>query len=166
MFSTNQKPKHCLKGANKMTRNLKIFTVLVVLTTGAYLALDDLMTYLPKTAQTIGGWIMLLLFFYIVFNLVYKVIYRLVGVTSKLMFRGWSQGWPRITHQQAAEINKYWLVWLGGSIFTYVIYTLLFHREQWKSALIFGFVAIAVVTLARMNSKQKIAGHTKEEIFK
>lgn len=149
-----------------MTRNLKIFTGLVVLGTTTYLALGDLINHLPQTPQTIASWLMLLLFFYIVFNLVYRVIYRLVGVTSKLIFKGWSQGWPRLTHQQAAEVNKYWLVWLGGSISTYVVYTLLFHRAQWKGALIVGLVVILMVSLARLNSKQKIAGHTKNEIFK
>jgi hypothetical protein len=82
------------------------------------------------------------------------------------MFRGWTQGWPRLSHQQAAEVNKYWLVWLGGSLLTYVVYTLLFHRSQWKSALIFGLAAVAIVALAKLNSRMKIAGHTKNELFK
>lgn len=150
-----------------MTRNLKIFIGMVVLGTIAYLALSDGVSHLNNAAaQTIAGWLMLILFFYIVFNLVYKVIYRLVGVTNKLMFRGWKQGWPRLTHQQAAEVNKYWLVWLGGSLLTYMVYTLLFHASEWKSALIFGLGAIVIVTLAKLNSRMKIAGHTKTDLFK
>ena len=90
----------------------------------------------------------------------------MVGVTNKLMFRGRTNGWPRLTHQQAEEVNKYWLVWLGGSLLTYVIYTLLFHRSQWKGALIFGAVVGMAVYLTKLNSRMKIAGHTKEEIFK
>jgi hypothetical protein len=149
-----------------MTRNLKIFTGLVVLGTAAYLALGDLINHLPQTAQTILGFVMLILFFYIVFNFVFRVIYRLTGVTDTLMFKGRMHGWPRPTHQQAAEINRYWLVWLGGSLLTYIAYTLIFHNLEWKNALIFCVIVIVIVTLARLNSKQKIAGHTKEEIFK
>src|SRR5438270_10540786 len=99
-----------------MTRNFKIFIGLVVLGTAAYLAADDGASHLSGTPKTIADWIMILLFFWVVFNFVYRVIYRLVGVTDKLMFKGWSQGWPRLTHQQAAEVNKYWVVWLGGSL--------------------------------------------------
>jgi len=150
-----------------MTRNFKIFTGVVVLGTAAYLALADLISYLPPVLRSIGSWVMLFLFFYIVFNLIYRVIYRLVGVTDKLMYRGWKHGWPRLTHQQAAEVNKYWLVWLGGSLSTYMVYTLLFHRAEWKSALIFGLAAALIVTFAKVNSRMKIAGrHTKEELFK
>lgn len=149
-----------------MTRNLKIFIGLVVLGTAGYLALGDGLSHASQTVQNIASIPMLLLFFYIVFNLVYRVIYRLVGVTDKLMFRGWKQGWPRLTHQQAAEVNKYWLVWLGGSLLTYVAYTLLFHRSQWRGAIIFGLAAGVIVMLAKLNSRMKIAGHTKNELFK
>jgi hypothetical protein len=149
-----------------MTRNLKIFIGLVVLGTTAYLAASDGISHLSGTAKTLANWLMLVLFFYIVFNLVYRIIYSLVGVTDKLIFKGWTEGWPRLTHQQAAEANKYWLVWLGGSLLTDVVYTLLFHRSQWKGALVFGLVAAIVVTLAKLNSRIKIAGHTKNELFK
>jgi hypothetical protein len=149
-----------------MTRNLKIFIGLVVMGTTAYLAASDGIAHLSGTAKTTADWLMLLLFFYVVFNLVYRVIYRLVGVTDKLVFKGWTQGWPRPTHQQAAEVNKYWLVWMGGSLLTYVAYTLLFHRSQWKGAIVLGLVAALLVGLAKINSRMKIGGHTKEEIFK
>jgi hypothetical protein len=149
-----------------MTRNLKIFIGMVVLGTTAYLALSDLLTHFSDTVQTIGGFAMLLLFFYIVFNFVHRVIYRLTGVTGKLMFRGRSEGWPRPTHRQAAEINRYWLVWIGGSLITYIAYTLLFHRLEWKNALVFCLIVILIVYLARQNSKHKIAGHTKKDLFK
>jgi hypothetical protein len=82
------------------------------------------------------------------------------------MFRGWTQGWPRLTHQQAAEVNKYWLAWLGGSLLTYMVYTLLFHASEWKRALIFGLGAIVIVALAKLNSRMKIAGHTKSDLIK
>lgn len=149
-----------------MTRNFKVFIGLVIFGTAGFLALTDLVPHLPNIWQMIASWLMILLFFYIVFNLVYRVIYKLVGVTDKLMFRGRTEGWPRPTHQQAAEVNKYWLTWLGGSFLTYVAYTLLFHRSEWKSALIFGVAAVLIVSFAKFNSRMKIAGHTKEEIFK
>ncbi|HEX5447753.1 MAG TPA: hypothetical protein VFW90_00950 [Candidatus Saccharimonadales bacterium] len=149
-----------------MTRNLKFFIGLIVVSTVAFLALGDGLSHSSETVQNIASIPMILLFFYIVFNFVYRVIYRLVGVTDKLMFRGRKYGWPRLTHQQAEEVNKYWIIWLGGSLLTYVVYTLLFHRSQWKSAIITGLVAFMVVTLAKLNSRTKIAGHTKEEVFK
>jgi|GEM_PF-6462566 len=149
-----------------MTRNLKVFTGLVVLGTVAYLALGDLIAHLPDTAQTLAGFVMLVLFFYVVFNFVYRVIYRMTGVTNKLMFKGRTHGWPRPNHHQTAEINRYWLVWLGGSLLTYIVYTLIFHGLEWKNALVFSLIVAVIVTLARLNTKHKIAGHTKEEIFK
>ncbi|HEX5447640.1 MAG TPA: hypothetical protein VFW90_00320 [Candidatus Saccharimonadales bacterium] len=149
-----------------MTRNLKIFIGLVVAGTAGFLALSDGLAHLSGSALVIASWLMLILFFWIIFNFVYRVIYRLVGVTDKLMFKGRTKGWPRLTHQQAAEVNKYWLVWLSSSLSTYVIYTFLFHREQWKGSLVFGLIVAVIIILAKISSKHKIAGHTKQELFK
>lgn len=149
-----------------MSSNLLRFIIISVILTAGYLALGDLIPHLPDLAQTIASLLMILLFFYIVFNLIIRIIYRMTGVTDRLMFKGWSNGWPRPTHHQAAKINRFWVTWLGTSLITFAVYTLLFHRLEWKGAFIFGVTAVIVVTLAKLHSRMKIAGHAKNEIFK
>jgi|SRR6266404_6357028 len=145
-----------------MTRNLRIFIGVTTVLTILYLAANDLVDHLSGGAQTLASWILLILALWVAFDLILKIIYRLAGITKKLM-----DPFPaRLTHQQAAIVNKYWIAWLGSSLPTAFVYTLLFQRNQWKSALLTGGVIIVVVVLAVMNSKQKIAGHTKDQIFK
>jgi|SRR5579862_1231178 len=145
-----------------MTRNLKIFIGLSVLSTILYLVATDLTDHLSGGAQTLASWVLLILSLWVVFDLVVKVIYRLVGVTNKVM----EPAPARLNHVQASEVNKYWIVWLGSSLPTAIVYTLLFQRNHWKTVLLTGVVVAVIVLLATLNSKQKIAGHTKDEIFK
>jgi uncharacterized membrane protein YjgN (DUF898 family) len=145
-----------------MTRNLKIFIGLVIAATAVDLAANNAASHLHGGAQTVASLVLLILSLWVVFDLIVKVIYRLVGVTEKLM----DPAPPRLSHQQSAQVSKYWMVWLVSSAPVILIYTLIFDHTHWKSNLVAAGVVIVVVLLGVTNSRQKIAGHTKNEIFK
>lgn len=145
-----------------MTRNLKVFSGLVIIATVVYFAANSLVDHLSGASQTVASWILLILAVWVVFDLIVKVIYWFVGITNKLM----DPAPPRLSHQQAAEVNKYWMVWLLSSVPVILGYTLIFNRSQWKSTLIVVGVVVLAVYLGNVSSRQKIAGHTKEQIFK
>ena len=149
-----------------MTRNLKTFIVLAGLITAGFISAQNLVDHLPSALQAVSSLVLLITFFWVYFDLVVKIIYRLVGVsTEKAKSRAKNEP-IRLTHQQAAAVNRYWIAWLATSLIVTVANTLLFERSHLITAFLLDGAFLVVISLAVINSKQKIMGHTKKELFK
>src|SRR5665213_1843243 len=133
-----------------------MFVLVSVAITGIFVVVNNLVPHLPQGAQSLVNFGLFLAFFWIPFEFIVRVIYRMSGVTRKL----WGE-LPRLTHQQAETVNQYWIVWLVTALLTDAAYTLLFDRSHWKSSLLFGGAFALLILLSFVNRRFKIGGHSK-----
>lgn len=149
-----------------MVRKTSAFIALSAIITAGYLAALDLLDKLSPGFQSIGSIILLIVFFWLFFDGILKIIYRFSGVERQSKKPKTNIESPRLTHQQAAAVNRYWIIWLATSMLVSASYILIFARGNWKTAALWGSAIVAVLFLAYLNTRQRIMGHSKKDLFR
>ena len=145
-----------------MKSKLNKFIGVIAIITLLYMVANDLETRLPAGIQGVVGFGLVVFFFWFVFDFVIKIIYRMSGITTRLM----DPKPAKLNHTQAEVVKKYWIAWLATGLIVSIAYTLILHINHWKTSLIYGAAFGLLVMFGFLSSKQRIMGHTKEEIFK
>lgn len=143
-----------------MTRNQKILIIVSALVTVGSLGAASLVDNLPSGPQEVVGIALLIIFFWVYFDLIVKIIYRLAGVP-----RVKKSPAGRLTHRQADLINRYWLVWLMTSVLSGLSYSFLLNRESWKAAVIVCGALSLIILVNIFDTRRKIRGYDKKELF-
>lgn len=147
-----------------MSRRLAIFVVATAAFTAAYIALNHLALQLTGGWQSLLSLVLLILYLWIAFDLVVKVIHRIVGVPAQ---DGRAKNLPqRLSHQQSEAVNRFWVAWLVTSVIAWMIYVTTFNWDQWRSGLVVGGLFMVVILVAYVSRRQKIMGYSKKELFK
>lgn len=146
-----------------MNPKLIYFAGVCILVTIGLMFAPALALLLPEFLQGIGSVIILVLQLWILFGLIFRIIYRMAGITGSIREK---PGQKKLTHQQAELASKYWLVWLLCLLGTGAAWVLLFNRDDWLVSLVILAAVAVVASIAYLANKRKIMGHTAKDVFK
>lgn len=144
-----------------MKNNRLLLIAISVILVSSLGAASLIVPHLPGALSSVGSLVLLFGFFWITFDLIVKIIYKLTGVTKSLR----DKAPRRLTHKQSETVNSFWLTWIVTALVSGSIYILLFEREQWKSNFIIGGGFGLLVLLAYIKRRQSILGYSKKDLF-
>ena len=133
-----------------------LLSIAVILAPQALALVDD------GLMGTIGSLALLAFYAWILFDVIIRLIHTCAGITKSLK----EKPAKKLTHQQAAIVNTYWMIWLFSTLATGAVYTFIVDTSNWKLSIGLAVGGAIAAILAYVNSKQKIMGHTRKELFK